>query len=609
MKSTAFKILICLFVCAAAGSILITIANYLPIRQEYQIESLQQLEQEGLFPEVPGLVKTDGNFHSDHPGALELATDALMVKMALYDGEGAGIHQAFYAYSTQYEAEYSRYWHGYVVLLRPLLYFFTYWDLRIINGIMQSLLVLLVALLIGKRRGIRYALAVFSSYLLLMPMALAYCLQYSWMFYVSFGALLLFLAGPEQWLAHQRVLILFTLTGCMTIYLDLMTYPLLSWGLLAAWVLVFTKEERALTHIAQLIQSAFAWLFGYLGMWVMKWVIGSIVLRQNLFARALLEVELWLFNGSEEGLSVAERLKVLYENISTYSYRVYVVILLCWMLYLGYRMLRYGCRATAKGPALLLITCSSLVWYTVMASHSQQHHIFTHRAFGVSIAAAVLFLLVLTEQGTEDTWRIRLRKGEVGILVVSLLLGYGSMMLLREERLSVNWEQNFECMELKDGTVEVTLVPTAGRIHQLALGLENSSAQGVYHVELLQGDEVCQQIDIPIASYEGEHFLWVDTDWKVHASEAYLLRVETVDATETTQLWYTTETGSLAELSGLRANDTTYQAAPLLGICYLDRIRGGAEITLFWILYAVLFLEIIYSAYALFSVRSLQTRA
>ena len=65
---------------------------------------------------APSIQGEFGDFHSEKPTVLELATDALMLKMALYEGEG--IEQAFRCYSEQFEEEYSRYWHGYVVILR-----------------------------------------------------------------------------------------------------------------------------------------------------------------------------------------------------------------------------------------------------------------------------------------------------------------------------------------------------------------------------------------------------------------------------------------------------------------------------------------------------------
>ena len=80
---------------ALIGALLITVANYIPVRDSIKETSLLQLESEGIFPEVISLQGEYGDFHSEKPTTLELATDALILKMALYEGEGEGIEQAF----------------------------------------------------------------------------------------------------------------------------------------------------------------------------------------------------------------------------------------------------------------------------------------------------------------------------------------------------------------------------------------------------------------------------------------------------------------------------------------------------------------------------------
>lgn len=78
---------------------------YLPVRDSVRETSLTQLESEGVFPEVTSLQGEFGDFHSEKPTVLELATDALMLKMALYEGEGKGIEHSFwYSITMRFES-------------------------------------------------------------------------------------------------------------------------------------------------------------------------------------------------------------------------------------------------------------------------------------------------------------------------------------------------------------------------------------------------------------------------------------------------------------------------------------------------------------------------
>ena len=67
---------------------------------------------------------------------------------------------------------YGRYWHGYQIILRPLLCFFTYSDIRQVNMILQLALVfLLICILAGSKDRI-FIIPFWGMYLFLCPISL-----------------------------------------------------------------------------------------------------------------------------------------------------------------------------------------------------------------------------------------------------------------------------------------------------------------------------------------------------------------------------------------------------------------------------------------------------
>jgi len=79
---------------------------------------------------------------------------------------------------------YYQYWHGYQVIIRPLLSLFSYPMIRVLNGILQTVLLLFLCLLM-RRNGLgRYILPYIASVLMLMPLALAMSLQFSSCYYI-----------------------------------------------------------------------------------------------------------------------------------------------------------------------------------------------------------------------------------------------------------------------------------------------------------------------------------------------------------------------------------------------------------------------------------------
>lgn len=585
-----------IFICIVIGSILITIANYLPVRDSVRETSLTQLESEGVFPEVTSLQGEFGDFHSEKPTVLELATDALMLKMALYEGEGKGIEQAFRCYSEQFEEEYSCYWHGYVVILRALFLVFDYYEIRIINGVCQSILFILTAYYIWKRKGARYLLAFATSYFLLMPLALMYCLQYTWIYYVTFLAVFCYVKYFDFWEKDDRYIYLFLLTGILAIYLDLWTYPLLTWGLPAVWMILMQKEQSAFVHIKKVVCSAVAWGIGYAGMWIGKWVVGSIVLRENLFRRALKEIFLWTVEEGDTATTLSDRFKAIYLNIETYSYKLYLLVLILWFAYWIFKAVKVGIITNRKAPALCLIGISSVAWYFVLADHVTMHHVFTHRIFVVSIAA---FLGIVLNSTEHEKTEIVDRKGRakcLGMIALTGLFAIALMLQIRDTYSRHNGGLNFSAIPIT-GPVSMGFIPEYSEIRQIQVGLytENSNT-GFYHLLVLDGDAVVEEAALPVDGTQGDNFHSIEVNWKLKAGHPYTLIIETVDA-DGDFLIYTTENGffGIPEYGIVAIGNENVNGQMLAGITYYCRLVESKKQILFIIIYWAFGLMLIYS--------------
>lgn len=564
------------------GAILISIANYLPINSVNQQESLAQLASEGYFPEVPSTAGGDGSFHSMNPTALELATDNLMMKMALYDGEEDCIVQAFRCYSTQYEEEYSRYWHGYVVILRFLLLFFNYYEIRIMNGIFQILIFAGVMHYILKSKGIKYALALATSYILLMPAALAQCLQYSWIYYITFGALLIYLKFKSYLEEGERYLYFFLLIGAVTTYLDLLTYPLLTWGFVIIWwLLMQEKKESIVGNLLKVIYSGIAWVMGYALMWVGKWAVGSLILRENLFQKAISEIFLWTVAEEKVAITLSDRLKTLHLNWEMYSYKLYFIVLIIWVLYAVVRGIA-GYGKDSRVPALLLAGVSSIVWYITLAGHTAMHHIFTHRIYGITIAA-FLGIVLLSTKG--ELRRPPLKKMLENCLVIGLTGAVSVLLMfqLRSEYLVNNYAFLFDTVPIDD-TVSMNFTPSFSRITGINVGISAEGGDaGMYRIALLDGEKTVYENAVSAYEWSEGNLHELSVDWNVTAGKQYTLQIEPVERDGTTYLWITADgLTPLMEYGETAIGETLLSGQMLTQVTYWCRPVGNYN-CLFWI--------------------------
>lgn len=329
---------------AVVGTLLLTMVYMLPVNMENRDASYETLEQEGWYPRATVTSRSmDTYFHSYFPDVLDGASDRVMLYMAMDDGTGSPLTRAMESYNDYMGENYSRYWHGYVVLLRPLFLFFNYTELRVINGACQLLLVLILATIIGRKKGVCYVLVLATSYVLLSSIAMPLGLQFSWVFYIAHIGTLILLLKTDFIEKNHRYIYFFMALGMFTSYFDLLTYPLATWGLPLVWWIVMTeRDEKESFWTDRVVFSGVSWIAGYAGMWCMKWVLATLILGRNIFESAIGRTSYWSGLQQTEESALSGRLQAIYINWKHYEYKVYGVILAAWLIW-------WVCRIVFRG--------------------------------------------------------------------------------------------------------------------------------------------------------------------------------------------------------------------------------------------------------------------
>lgn len=157
---------------------------------------------------------------------------------------------------------YGRYWHGNVFFLKIAHIWFDLEDIRIINLILQNLLLLAVLYLICKKLNIFYALSYLMAIIFMNPVTLAYSLPYSPICYLMYIFLILILLLDKRYIDWK----LFLVFGCCTSFLDLLTFPLV--------VLCFSLLLMINIYHQNLIQDIKKnyRLFFVLGVWIFRFM-------------------------------------------------------------------------------------------------------------------------------------------------------------------------------------------------------------------------------------------------------------------------------------------------------------------------------------------------
>lgn len=287
--------------------------------------------------------------------------------------------------------DYGRYWHGYQVILRPMLLIMGYGQIRQLNTWVLFTLIMLVAWAIAKRTH-RCLIPFCLALLLMSPAAIVESLQYSTVTYVTLLTSLAVLAAPKDSVIRKKIAVVFLCSGIAVAYLDLLTFPTvaLTMPLVLLWGTVDNRE-----HISRLmLKCAFYWAIGYAGMWMGKWGI-ALICDGKAFGDSLL-FSIKSHSGMEWNGDKPTRFQILLLNFKELFLNPKLTIsIVCFSVISAITLFLKRGQATIQGAkarlALLIPTLIPMLWILVVSNHSWNHTWFAYR----TLAPCVFSLLSL----------------------------------------------------------------------------------------------------------------------------------------------------------------------------------------------------------------------
>lgn len=330
-------------------------------------------------------------YHYDLEEDIWAAEDSLR---AVLDGADA---------SQMHLREYSRYWHGYLVYLKPLLLLFSWEQLVWIEMGLHIVLLVAVAVLSIKKKVPGTMLAIVAGLAFMKPELMMVSLTMSVSLLITLVALIVQMKKGD-WLAEKGWYPEFFLCiGILTSYLDFLTYPVVTLGLpLGIWFLA-AEREKIWTAVKRIVGYSFCWGVGYAGMWASKWVIADLTLQTGTIRDAV-----WNVIGRTEAIGGRPRMNggfyVLSLNLQEYGSSIYPIMAGILLVLAVASIVRAFC---AKVPAktiletiipFIIIGIIPFAWIIVVQHHSALHARFTFRILGV--AAFALACLTIKMQKT-----------------------------------------------------------------------------------------------------------------------------------------------------------------------------------------------------------------
>ncbi len=302
--------------------------------------------------------------------------------------------------------EYLRYWHGPVTIIRFFHLFTDVGGMYTVNIVLISLLYVGLLILMWKKSLLKEAICLVVSLLMVGIVFVPFCLEFVWNFYiVGIVSILTVVWGTKA--RYKRLFTTFLVTGMATNFFDFLTTEILTL-LVPLLLLLAIRSKNAptdekLSPLKISLKSGILWAVGYCGMWVMKWVVASVILGTNAMPYVTGHISQRIGTST---ISVGNPIKALVSNAITILpvgigdlwailTLVAIIILICFIIV-------YKKKSIKKEYIILygIIALIPYIRYLVMNDHSTVCFTFTYRSQMATVLAIGLITLEMVCDNT-----------------------------------------------------------------------------------------------------------------------------------------------------------------------------------------------------------------
>ncbi|MBQ9833011.1 MAG: hypothetical protein IJO48_04680 [Clostridia bacterium] len=346
---------------------------------------------------------------------LDIFTDSLMINHAVISTDANIIESVVNVYHTndddtnpvnslvkylesgEYEklSSYERYWHGYLVTLKPMLLLFDYGQIRLINLAFFAMLGVIMFMLMWKKASLKYAIGLLVSVMFTMPLAIPFSLQFCTIMYITLLAVITMLVFHEKFAKGQGYIYFFLIVGMVTSYMDYLTYPLAALGIPMVVLILLSDKETLKQKFIKIIGLSACFGVGYLGMWALKWIIGGLLTGSDVIGNAVSNIA--LRTSSDVDATAITFFDVVAKNFSMMSNMPFVVLatvsIAVQTVLIAIKRIPTK-EAVKEAAPFMLIACMPFAWQFVTANHSYIHAWFTFRVYWITAFACMAMLSV-----------------------------------------------------------------------------------------------------------------------------------------------------------------------------------------------------------------------
>jgi hypothetical protein len=295
-------------------------------------------------------------------------------------------------HNVKEQVGYERYWHGYLFYIRPLLMLFSYSQIRFFLALILYLTFLLLLYNLYKRTGLFVMLCFVIGFIFIDYFYLYKSIQFSGVFIIANLGALYRLTWMKK---SEDISLLFFIIGGVTSYIDLLTAPLTTLGML---LLIETQLHK--TSLKNILVYSSAWAIGYLSLWSSKWILVQLLYTPGAIQTSIDQIVNRTVTKADPNFNHIETIKRNIFQLIGYDRKSKIAVL-GFILIVGSIFLKYHkitLERVKESVPLILISLMPYLWYLVAANHSYLHVWFTYRTQFMAVVGGLLFMRQFIDQ-------------------------------------------------------------------------------------------------------------------------------------------------------------------------------------------------------------------
>ncbi len=295
---------------------------------------------------------------------------------------------------------YARYWHGYLVILKPLFTFMDLQEIYYLHGMIMVLLTGIIFCLFYKKLKV-YAMAYALMIVSMNPIAIAQSFQLSTIWYaMQITLLLLLLVNDKKYVPY-----IFLIDGLLVAYFDFLTYPMVAFAIPLLTYFLLYKESDFVKNIKSAIELSVSFIIGYAGLWLSKWVYATIFTDENILYDGLINVLRRIGTGNDFGddkygmtIGPISAIKINFNAFCTWPTVIISIVFIILLVIIIFKQKRKIKFEVSNFVICLFVAILPFVWYIVLNNHASLHPHIEWRELCVSFFALGVWCISLFKE-------------------------------------------------------------------------------------------------------------------------------------------------------------------------------------------------------------------